>query len=72
MIKNKYFIYQPNFFEGSVVSYEALIRFKGYTVLPHEFIESLKDKMSFDKEVISHVVADKLTLKKTTKAFTCQ
>ncbi|MUK28575.1 EAL domain-containing protein [Aliivibrio fischeri] len=63
MIMNKYFIYQPNFFEGSIVSYEALIRFKDSTILPNEFIESLEDKTSFDKEVVSHVVSDKLTLK---------
>ena len=63
MLENNYFIYQPNFFEGSIVSYEALLRFKHSDELPMHFISKVEDKEDFDKEVISHVISDKLSLR---------
>ncbi len=63
MLENKYFIYQPNFFEGSIVSYEALLRFRYSDELPIHFISEIEDKEGFDKEVISHVISDKLSLR---------
>lgn len=62
MLKNNYFIYQPNFFEGSIVSYEALLRFKNSDESPMHFISEIEDKERFDKEVISRVISDKLSL----------
>ncbi|MGR6859585.1 EAL domain-containing protein [Aliivibrio salmonicida] len=62
MLNNNYFIYQPNFFEGSIVSYEALLRFKNSDESPMHFISAIEDKESFDKEVISRVISDKLSL----------
>ncbi|WP_122032101.1 GGDEF domain-containing protein [Aliivibrio sp. EL58] len=63
MLENKYFIYQPNFFAGSIVSYEALIRFSDSEKLPGDMISSIVDKVEFDKNVISHVITDKLSLR---------
>ncbi len=63
MLENKYFIYQPNFFEGSIVSYEALLRFKNSDESPLHFISTIEDKENFDKAVISQVLSDKLSLK---------
>ena len=63
MLENKYFIYQPNFFAGSIVSYEALIRFTDSEKLPGDMISSIVDKEEFDKNVISHVITDKLSLR---------
>ncbi|MDD9175276.1 GGDEF domain-containing protein [Aliivibrio sp. S2TY2] len=62
MLENTYFIYQPNFFEGSIVSYEALIRVKGSDDLPLDFISTINNKEEFDKAVISHIISDKLSL----------
>lgn len=63
MLENNYFIYQPNYFKGSIVSYEALLRFKHSNELPQHFISTIKDKVRFDKDVITHVIADKLSLR---------
>lgn len=63
MLENKYFIYQPNFFAGSIVSYEALIRFADSEKLPGDMISSIVDKEEFDKNVISHVITDKQSLR---------
>lgn len=63
MLNNKYFTYQPNFLEQSIVSYEALLRIKGSNELPSDFLSTIEDNESFDKAVISHIISDKLSLK---------
>lgn len=63
MLEDTYFIYQPNFYEESIVSYEALLRINNSNESPIEFIEQFEDKERFDKTVIERVISDKLSLK---------
>ena len=63
MLSNKYFNYQPNYLNGSIVSYEALLRCVGSHQAPSHFLSSIQDKEYFDKQVITRVISDKLSLR---------